>query len=227
MRKIFIIEDEKNIANELKQQLFSWGYNTDTAKDFKRIIEELKEYNPDIVLMDINLPYLNGFIWCEKIREFSNVPIIFLTSAYDNINLVTAINHGGDDFLPKPFEIQVLVAKIKALLRRTYEFEEKESILEYDNVKLNTDNMTVSYNGKMESLSKNEFMILETLMENTNKVISRDRIMDKIWNTNSFIDDNTLTVNITRLRRKLENLGIEDFIKTKKGVGYMIRWKNL
>lgn len=223
MRKIFIIEDEKNIANELKQQLFSWGYNTDTAKDFKRIIEELKEYNPDIVLMDINLPYLNGFIWCEKIREFSNVPIIFLTSAYDNINLVTAINHGGDDFLPKPFEIQVLVAKIKALLRRTYEFEEKESILEYDNVKLNTDNMTVSYNGKMESLSKNEFMILETLMENTNKVISRDRIMDKIWNTNSFIDDNTLTVNITRLRRKLENLGIEDFIKTKKGVGYMIR----
>ena len=223
MRKIFIIEDEKSIANELKEQLFSWGYNTETAKNFQMVIEELKEYDPDIVLMDINLPYLNGFIWCEKIREFSNIPIIFLTSAYDNINLVTAINHGGDDFLPKPFEIQVLVAKIKALLRRTYEFEEKESVLEYENVKLNTDNMTVSYNEKMESLSKNEFMILEILMENINKVISRDRIMDKIWNTNSFIDDNTLTVNITRLRRKLENLGIEDFIKTKKGVGYMIQ----
>lgn len=223
MKKIFIIEDEKSIAKELKEQLKSWGYTAEKAENFENIIEEFKIYNPDLVLMDIKLPYLNGFIWCEKIREISNVPILFLTSASDNINLITAINHGGDDFLPKPFDMQVLVAKIKALLRRTYDFEKDSSVLEFNDVILNTDNMTVKYKKSEESLTKNEFLIMEILMENINKVISRDSIMNKLWNTDSFIDDNTLTVNINRLRKKLESIGIKDFIQTRKGIGYIIQ----
>ncbi|QQK07019.1 response regulator transcription factor [Miniphocaeibacter halophilus] len=223
MKKIFIIEDELAIATELEEQLKNWGYDARKVEDFERVIEEFKDYNPDLVLMDIKLPFLNGFIWCERIREFSKTPIIFLTSASDSLNLITAINHGGDDFISKPFEIQVLIAKIKALLRRTYEFELSNSILEYKGVILDTDNMTVKYEEKVESLTKNEFLILEILMENINKVISRNRIMDKLWNTDSFIDDNTLTVNINRLRKKLELIGIQDLIKTKKGMGYIIQ----
>lgn len=223
MKRIFIVEDELAIAKELEEQLINWGYEAERVSDFENILEEFRDYKPQLVLMDIKLPYLNGFIWCERIREISNVPIIFLTSASDNINLITAINHGGDDFLAKPFEIQVLIAKIKALLRRTYEFEKENSVLEFNEIYLNLDNMTVKYKGEESSLTKNEFLIMEILMENIGKVISRDRIMDKLWNTDSFIDDNTLTVNINRLRKKLETIGIIEFIQTKKGVGYIIQ----
>ncbi|WP_100065855.1 response regulator transcription factor [Miniphocaeibacter massiliensis] len=222
MRKIFIIEDNIEIAKELKEQLEMWGYSAEKVADFKKVMEEFTAYNPDLILMDIKLPHLNGFIWCEKIREVSSVPIIFLTSASDNINLITAINHGGDDFLAKPFEIQVLIAKIKALLRRTYDFESGNSLLEHKDVVLDTDNMTIKYGNNVEALTKNEFLILEVLMENINKVISRDKIMDKLWNTDSFIDDNTLTVNVARLRKKLEKIGVNDLISTKKGMGYII-----
>ncbi len=225
MRKIFIIEDNRSIADELKEYLGNWGYKAEKVVNFEKIIEEFKDYNPDLVLIDIKLPFLNGFVWCERIREISKVPIIFLTSASDDINLITAINHGGDDFLAKPFEVQVLIAKIKALLRRTYDFENKNTIIKHGDVLLDTDNMTIKFGEKIEELTKNEFLIMELLMENVGRVISRDKIMDKLWNTDSFIDDNTLTVNVNRLRKKLLQIGIKDLIRTKKGMGYTIQWK--
>ncbi|WP_300409437.1 response regulator transcription factor [Lagierella sp.] len=222
--KIFIVEDEKKIADELVFQLQTWGYETGTVKDFKNVIEEFKEEKYDLVLMDLKLPYKNGFLLCEEIRSFSNVPIIFLTSAGDDINLINAINYGGDDFLAKPFQMQILSSKIKAQLRRAYTFNKNlSSQIKHRDVVLDLDSMTIAYEGCEVSLSKNEYLILEILMENIGKVVTRALIMDKLWSTDSYIDDNTLTVNVTRLRKKLSDIGIEDFVETKKGVGYIIR----
>ena len=173
--------------------------------------------------MDLKLPFENGFYWCEKIREISNLPIIFLTSVADDINLINAINYGADDFISKPFSMQVLNMKIKALLRRSYDFSGKNLDLSYKNISLIKDKMILKINDKEINLSKNEFLILEILMENPEKIVSREIIMDKLWATDSFIDDNTLTVNINRLRKKLKDFGLDDFIQTKKGVGYFIK----
>ncbi|MDO5018698.1 MAG: response regulator transcription factor [Lagierella massiliensis] len=222
--KIFIVEDEKKICEELKFQLETWGYETGSVRDFKNVVEEFKAKDYSLVLMDLKLPYKNGFMLCEEIRSFSNVPIIFLTSAGDDINLINAINYGGDDFLAKPFQMQILRSKIKAHLRRAYTFNKDISTkIKHKNVVLDTDSMTIKYDDKEESLTKNEYLILEILMENLGKVISRSVIMDKLWSTDSYIDDNTLTVNVTRLRKKLSDMGIKDFIETKKGVGYIIK----
>ncbi len=222
--KIFIVEDEKKIQDELEFQLQTWGYETGTVKNFKNVVEEFKEGEYDLVLMDLKLPYKNGFLLCEEIRSFSNVPIIFLTSAGDDINLINAINYGGDDFLAKPFQMQILSSKIKAQLRRAYTFNKNlSSQIKHRDVVLDLDSMTIAYEGCEVSLSKNEFLILEILMENIGKVVTRALIMDKLWSTDSYIDDNTLTVNVTRLRKKLSDIGIEDFVETKKGVGYIIR----
>ena len=220
---IFIVEDDKKICEELCFQLELLGYKCFVPNDFSNIFEEFQKRDYKLVLMDLKLPFENGFYWCEKIREISNLPIIFLTSAADDINLINAINYGADDFISKPFSMQVLNMKIKALLRRSYDFSGKNLDLSYKNISLIKDKMILKINDKEINLSKNEFLILEILMENPQKIVSRELIMDKLWATDSFIDDNTLTVNINRLRKKLKNLSLDDFIQTKKGVGYFIK----
>lgn len=220
---IFIVEDDKKICEELSFQLELLGYKCFVPNDFSNILEEFQKRNYKLVLMDLKLPFENGFYWCEKIREMSNLPIIFLTSAADDINLINAINYGADDFISKPFSMQVLNMKIKALLRRSYDFSGKNFDLSYKNISLIKDKMVLKINDKETNLSKNEFLILEILMENPQKIVSRELIMDKLWATDSFIDDNTLTVNINRLRKKLKDFGLDDFIQTKKGVGYFIK----
>lgn len=220
---IFIVEDDKKIKDELSFQLEISGYRVYAVNDFSNVLNEFKKNNFDLVLMDLKLPYKNGLYWCEEIRKISNLPIIFLTSASDDINLINAINYGADDFISKPFSMQVLNMKIKALLRRSYDFSGKNFDLSYKNISLIKDKMILKINDKEINLSKNEFLILEILMENPQKIVSRELIMDKLWATDSFIDDNTLTVNINRLRKKLKNLSLDDFIQTKKGVGYFIK----
>ena len=220
---IFIVEDDRKIAEELSFQLGILGYDCNLPLDFSKILEEFQEKDYKLVLMDLKLPYKNGFYWCEKIRKISKVPIIFLTSASDDINLINAINYGADDFIVKPFSMQVLNMKIKALLRRSYDFGGEKFDITYGNISLNKEKMILKNEEYELNLSKNEFLILEILMENPQKIVSREAIMDKLWATDSFIDDNTLTVNINRLRKKLKAMGLYGFIKTKKGVGYFIK----
>ena len=180
-------------------------------------------FAPQLILLDISLPYFNGFYWCGEIRKFSNVPIIFISSANDKMNIVMAVNMGGDDFISKPFDLSVLTAKVQAVMRRTYSFSGTTSVIEHGGAILNLNDATIGFNGKKTELTKNEFKILQLLMENSGKVVPRDMIMDKLWESDSFIDDNTLTVNMTRLRKKLEDAGLCDFIVTKKGLGYIVR----
>ena len=191
-------------------------------QDFKRVQEEYTAFNPQLVIMDIILPFYNGFHWCTQIRQISSVPILFLSSASDNMNIVMAMNMGGDDFVEKPFDLNVLTAKIQALLRRAYSFTGQLNVLEYRDVILNLNDAAVTFHGERMELTKNDFKILQILMENAGKIVKRDRIMERLWESDEFIDDNTLTVNMTRLRKKLESIGICDFIATKKGIGYVI-----
>lgn len=222
MYRILIIEDDFIIAKAMKNHLLSWGYEVACAEDFKNIMGEFVSFNPQLVLLDISLPFFNGFHWCTEIRTVSKVPIIFISSASDNMNIVMAINMGGDDFIPKPFDLNVLTSKVQALLRRTYDFIGHRHLLEHRRAILNTDDATLTFNGEKVELSKNDYKILLTLIENKGKTISRDSLMTRLWETDSFIDDNTLTVNVTRLRKKLEEIGLHDFIKTKKGKGYLV-----
>ena len=223
MYKILIVEDDETIARLLGEHLEKWGYQARCAENFKQVAKEFKEYAPHLVLMVIGLPFYNGFYWCTEIRKTSNVPILFLSSMSDNMNIVMAMNMGGDDFITKPYDLNVVTAKIQAVLRRTYSYSEHPgNLCEYRGGILNVNDQTFTYEGKKAELTKNEFRILQILMENTGKVVSRDKIMEKLWEDESFIDDNTLTVNVTRLRKKLEETGIQDYIKTKKGAGYLI-----
>lgn len=192
------------------------------VQDFKRVQEEYTAFDPQLVIMDIILPFYNGFHWCTQIRQISSVPILFLSSANDNMNIVMAMNMGGDDFVEKPFDLNVLTAKIQALLRRAYSFTGQLNVLEYRDVILNLNDAAVTFHGERMELTKNDFKILQILMENAGKIVKRDRIMERLWESDEFIDDNTLTVNMTRLRKKLESIGICDFIATKKGIGYVI-----
>ena len=196
-------------------------------QDFKRVQEEYTAFDPQLVIMDIILPFYNGFHWCTQIRQISSVPILFLSSASDNMNIVMAMNMGGDDFVEKPFDLNVLTAKIQALLRRAYSFTGQLNVLEYRDVILNLNDAAVTFHGERMELTKNDFKILQILMENAGKIVKRDRIMERLWESDEFIDDNTLTVNMTRLRKKLESIGICDFIATKKGIGYVIRMRLL
>ena len=221
MYKILIIEDDKTIANILMEHLSKWEYEVACAEDFKNINELVKNENPHLILLDIMLPFFNGFYWCNEIRKISNAPIIFISSASDNMNIVMAMNMGGDDFIAKPFDLDVLTAKIQAVIRRTYSVHGQMNILEYKGIILNLSDTTLSYEDKKIELTKNEYKILQLIMENIGKVVSRDKIIEKLWESESFIDDNTLTVNMTRLRKKLEDIGLSDFIKTKKGMGYL------
>ena len=223
MYKILIIEDDRTIAGTVKSNLEKWGFEARCAENFKDIMSEFSEFSPHLVLMDIGLPFYNGFYWCSEIRKISKVPVVFLSSASDNMNIIMAMNMGGDDFITKPYDLNVVTAKIQAVLRRTYSYSEHPgNLCEYRGGILNVNDQTFTYEGKKAELTKNEFRILQILMENTGKVVSRDKIMEKLWEDESFIDDNTLTVNVTRLRKKLEETGIQDYIKTKKGAGYLI-----
>lgn len=223
MYKILIIEDDLTISEQIKKQIDSWGYISKITKDFQNIIQEFTEFSPSLVLLDISLPYYNGFHWCQEIRKISNVPIIFISSASDNMNIVMAITYGADDFVAKPFDLQVLTAKIQAVLRRTYNFGHQTIHLGHKGSVLNLDEGVLIYNSDKISLTKNEIKILQCLLENKGKIVSRDTLMERLWETDSFVDENTLTVNITRLRKKLSENGLNGFISTKKGMGYNVK----
>ena len=222
MYRIFIVEDDEIIANLLKKNLCSWGYDVSCAQDFSNIIQEFARLDPQLVLLDLKLPFYNGFHWCEEIRRISQVPIIFISSAADNMNMVMAMSRGADDFIAKPFDMDVLTAKIQAILRRTYSFGTPGNVLEYKGALLNPPRCTLTWNGHDIALTKNELRILEILLEHAGQTVSRDALMTRLWESDSFVDDNTLTVNITRLRRNLDGEGLKDFIITKKGLGYMV-----
>lgn len=222
MYKILIVEDDCVIADKMKEHLEKWDYEVACIRDFKRVQEEYTAFDPHLVIMDIILPFYNGFHWCTQIRQISSVPILFLSSVSDNMNIVMAMNMGGDDFVEKPFDLNVLTAKIQALLRRAYSFAGQLNVLEYKDVILNLNDAAVTFHGERLELTKNDFKILQILMENAGKIVKRDRIMERLWESDEFIDDNTLTVNMTRLRKKLEGIGICEFITTKKGIGYVI-----
>ena len=222
MYRVLIVEDDLGIAEEIKEQIRTWELDTYIIEDFRNVLGDFTEYQPHIVLLDIALPFFNGFHWCSEIRRISNVPIIFISSASDNMNIVMAMNMGADDFIAKPFDMDVLVAKIQALLRRTYDFTASVPVLEHRGAFLNTGDDTLTYKDKNIPLTKNEYRILLCLMENKGRVVSRERLMEKLWKTEVFIDENTLTVNVNRLRKKLDAAGLEGFISTKVGVGYIV-----
>ena len=222
MYKIMIVEDDLTIARTLKAHLVKWDYDVTYVTDFKDIIGQFKEYYPHIVLLDVMLPFFNGFYWCGEIRKISRVPVMFISSADDNMNVVMAMNMGGDDFIAKPFDLNVLTAKLRAMLRRAYSLQGQINAIEHNGVVLNLNDTTLTFENHRIELTKNDYKILRLLMENKGKVVSRDEIMLTLWECDQFIDDNTLTVNMTRLRKKLSETGLNGFIKTKKGLGYMV-----
>lgn len=222
MYKLLIIEDDTGIADAIKIQAEMWNLEVSIVENFRNVLQEFVQFQPHIVLLDIGLPFFDGYHWCGEIRKISNVPIIFISSASDNMNIVMAVNMGADDFIAKPFDQSVLMAKVQAILRRTYDFSSNVPVLEHRGAFLNTGDNTLTYNNKKIELTKNEHRIMLCLMENKGKVVSREKFMEKLWETDSFVDENTLTVNINRLRKKLDAAGLENFIKTKFGVGYII-----
>lgn len=222
MYRILLVEDDEVIAGAVSRHLTNWGYEVKTAEDFQDVLHTFAEFQPQLVLMDISLPFYNGFHWCSEIRRLSKVPILFLSSASDNMSIVMAVNMGGDDFVSKPFDMNVLTAKIQALLRRTYDFAGTSALMEHKGAILNISDATLTYNDRRIELTKNEFRILQMLLENKGKIVSRDAIMMRLWENDDYVDENTLTVNITRLRRKLESIGLIQFITTKKGLGYTV-----
>ncbi len=222
MYRILIVEDDGGIAEAIARQAGRWGLEAACAADFTDIMAEFAKFDPQLVILDIALPFYNGYYWCGRIREVSRVPIIFISSASDNMNIVMAMNMGGDDFIAKPFDQAVLMAKIQALLRRTYDFGAGVPVLECGGAVLNTGDQTLHYQGQRVELSKNEYRILLSLMEDRGKVVSREKLMERLWQTDSYVDENTLTVNVNRLRKKLDAAGLSDFVVTKFGVGYMV-----
>ena len=216
MYRIYLVEDDVIIARSIKKHLENWEYEVQCTKDFSAVTKEFAEFAPQLVLMDIGLPFYNGYYWCSEIRKISKVPIIFLSSAADNMNIVMAVNMGADDFI-------ALTVKVQAMLRRTYDFTEGGEMLTYHGVMLQVAEAVLTYQDKKVELTRNELRILKTLMENKEKVVSRDTLMTKLWESDCFVDENTLSVNVNRLRRKLADAGLEDFILTKKGIGYRLK----
>ena len=222
MYKIFIVEDDEMIAAGLKRHLENWGYAVECAQDLGNVMPEFVRAAPHLVLMDIKLPFYNGYHWCSELRKISKVPVIFLSSAADNMNIVMAVYLGGDDFIAKPFDLDVLTVKIQAMLRRSYDFVSQSVVLEHRGAMLNLTEAVLVYGSEKLELTKNELRILQVLMENKEKVVARDTLMTKLWESDSYVDENTLSVNVNRLRKKLESAGLSDFIQTKKGIGYRI-----
>ena len=222
MYRIYIIEDDSIIAGKIKEHMINWGFEARCASDFRNIMSEFAQYDPHMVLLDISLPFFNGYHWCEEIRRVSKVPVIFLSSASDNMNIIMAMSMGGDDFIAKPFDMNVLVAKVQAVLRRTYDFGGKTQVIEHRGALLNMSDASLVYNGEPVELTRNDYKILLTLMENRGSIVSRETLMEKLWETDCFVDENTLTVNIARLRKKLDAAGLTGFIATRKGIGYIV-----
>lgn len=219
---IFLVEDDHSIASGLQHQLEQWDFEVQVVQNFRGVLTECTAFAPHLILMDIMLPCYDGYHWCREIRRVSEVPIIFLSSASDNLNLIMAVNMGGDDFIAKPFDWNVLLAKIQALLRRTYDFGGQAALLEHRGAVLNPSDAVLTYQGMRMELTKNEYRILQVLLEQKGKVVSRETLMERLWATDSFVDENTLTVNVNRLRKKLDKAGLHDFIRTKVGMGYLI-----
>ena len=222
MYRLLIVADDMGIAQAIKEQARVWGLEAAYVEDFRNVMSEFAAFSPHLVLLDISLPFYDGYHWLSEIRKVSQVPVIFISSASDNMNIVMAVNMGGDDFIVKPFDQSVLMAKIQAMLRRTYDFSKGVPVLEHRGALLNTGDNTLVYEDEKINLTKNEYRILLTLMQDKGKVVSREKLMQILWETDSFVDENTLTVNVGRLRKKLEAAGLQDFITTKFGVGYII-----
>lgn len=222
MYKLLIVEDDAVIAEAIKQHMQSWGYEAVCVEDFREVLQTFVTQNPQLVLMDISLPCYNGYHWCDEIRKISKVPVIFISSASDNMNIVMAVNIGGDDFVAKPFDLNVLQAKVQALLRRTYDFAGDSQLMEHKGMIFDTGKGLVTHGDARVELTKNEMGILRTLLEQKGRIVTRDKLMERLWESDNFIDDNTLTVNVARLRKKLEGIGICDMIKTRKGIGYVV-----
>ena len=222
MYKILIVEDDNTISNQICKYLSGWGYESACVENLENILPEFISFAPQLVLLDIGLPFYNGYYWCGEIRKISQVPVVFVSSASDNMNIVMAMNMGGDDFIAKPIDLSVMTYKIQAILRRAYDMGTKIPVLEHRGAVLNLNDTTLTYNGERIELTKNDFRILQTLLENKGKVVSRDTLMTKLWQMDSYVEENTLTVNVNRLRKKLENAGLSDFITTKIGSGYIV-----
>ena len=222
MYRVLIVEDDRGIAESVREAAAAWGFDARSAENFRDVAGEFAAFAPHLVLMDIGLPFFDGYYWCREIRRASSVPIIFLSSASDNMNIVMAMNMGGDDFIAKPFDLSVLIAKMQALLRRAYDFTPAAPEMEHRGARLDTGAQALVYGGEKIPLSKNEYRILFSLMEAGGRVVSREKLMEKLWETDSFVDENTLTVNVNRLRKKLDAAGLPGFIATKFGVGYQV-----
>lgn len=223
MYRIMMIEDDEKIRRIVADTLKKWQYDVVEVTKFDQVLKEFEQADPHLVLIDINLPVFDGYYWCQQIRSISKVPIIFLSSRNQNMDIIMAINMGGDDFIQKPFDLDILVAKISALIRRKYTYQEDKQIqFIHRGLKLNLTSSTIEYKGHTIELSRNEFILLQLMMRNIGKIISRDDLMQALWNEEQFVDDNTLTVNVNRLRKKIATLGLEDFIVTRKGMGYLI-----
>lgn len=222
MYRILVIEDDAIIAGEMKKHLEKWGYEVEKVSDFSDVMKQFVAFDPHLVLMDIVLPFYNGHYWCSQLRQISQVPIIFVSSAGDNMNIVMAVNMGGDDFITKPFDLEVLAAKVLAVMRRTYSFRGQTTVMEYQGIILDLTEAALKIGNQKLELTKNEFKILQLLFENIGSPVSREQIMKRLWDNDCFVDDNTLTVNIARIRKKLEEAGNTDLIQTRKGLGYMI-----
>lgn len=225
MQKIMIVEDDEVIASAIQKHLETWNYEVYVIDDFEHVLEKYVQIQPELILLDISLPFYNGYHWCEQIRKISSVPIIFISSASENMNIVMAISMGADDFITKPFDFSVLTAKIQALLRRTYSFSKSMQVLTYKELVLNILDATITYQEQTIDLTKNELKILQILFEKSETFVSRDDLMMALWQSNEFIDDNTLSVNMNRLRKKLDDFHIEHLIQTKKGLGYKLYYE--
>lgn len=222
MFKILVVEDDKIIAEQIQKHLQAWQYKVVLVQDFSDVRGIFIQEDVDLVLMDIGLPFFNGYHWCSEIRKISTVPIMFISSTDDNMNIVMAMQMGGDDFISKPFDLNVLVAKVQAILRRSYAFQGSSHLISHKGVVLNLSECALTYGDVKLELTKNEIKIMQVLLERHSEVVTRSELMNHLWESDSFIDDNTLTVNVARLRKKLEDIGLENFITTKKGLGYMV-----
>ncbi len=223
MYKILVVEDDYSISQAIAKQLDCWDMSAHIVTDFRNVLGEFAIFDPHLILLDVRLPFFNGYHWCQEIRRVSKVPIIFISSASDSMNIVMTMNMGADDFIAKPFDLNVLLAKVQALLRRTYDFAANITVIEHGGALLNTGDSTLTFQGKQIPLSKNEYRILLTLMQNKGKVVSRERLMEALWATDSFVDENTLSVNVNRLRKRLDAAGLTEFITTQHGVGYIVK----
>lgn len=222
MYRILIVEDDRGIAEAIRAQAETWDLSAVCVQDFRNVLSEFIQIQPSLVLMDVSLPFFNGYHWCSEIRKVSRVPIVFISSASEKMSMIMAMNMGADDYIVKPFDQAVLMAKIQAMLRRTYDFSASVPVFEHRGAKLNTDDDILVFQGKKVELTRNEYRILRALMESGGRVVSRERLMELLWESDSFVDENTLTVNVNRLRKKLDAAGLEGFIATKFGVGYLL-----